>query len=112
MNGPHLFNELLVLIESQSLRAIGQSLFRLIVYFNDQAIRAYGDAGAGQWNHHVVFPRPVRWIDDHGQVRDAPDSRDRREIECVACVLRERAHTALAKDHVVIAFGHDVLGRE
>ena len=36
----------------------------------------------------------------------------RGKIECVACVLRESANASLAQDDVIIALGHDVLGRE
>ena len=51
-------------------------------------------------------------IHDDRQMRDAPNRRHRRQIEGIARVLRERANTALAQDHVVVAFSHDVLGRE
>src|SRR5262245_58850166 len=43
-------------------------------------------------------------------MRDAPDRRYRSEIKRISRVLRERAHTALAEDHVVIAFSHNVFG--
>src|SRR5947207_13400716 len=45
-------------------------------------------------------------------MRNAPDRWHRRKIESVSRMLRERAHTAFAEDHVVIAFSHDVLRRE
>src|SRR6478752_7270427 len=42
-------------------------------------------------------------------MRNASDRWHRSKIERVPRVLRERAHTAFAEDHVVIAFSHDVL---
>ena len=35
-----------------------------------------------------------------------------REVERVARVIGERPHAALAQHHVVVALGHDVLGRQ
>src|SRR5262245_17168443 len=45
-------------------------------------------------------------------MRNTPDRWHRSEIECVSRVLRERAHTAFAEDHVVIAFSHNVFSCE
>ena len=44
MDWTHFLNQLLVLVERQGLRAIGESLFGLVVNFHDQSIGAYGDA--------------------------------------------------------------------
>src|SRR2546421_2238521 len=45
-------------------------------------------------------------------MREPPNGWHGRKVERVARVLRESANTALAEDHVVVAFAHDVLGGE
>ena len=55
MNGPDFLNQLLILIESEGLRAIRQSFLGLIVNFDDQAIGAHCHSCARQRNDHIVF---------------------------------------------------------
>src|SRR6266404_2222589 len=112
MNGPHFLDELLVLIEGQRLCAVRQSLLRLVVNFDDQSVGADGDTRASQRDNHVVLARAMRWIDDDRQVRDPANRGNRREVQRVARVLRERAHAALAKHDVIVAFRHDVFRRQ
>ena len=80
--------------------------------FDNQSVGADGDARASQRDNHVVLARAMRWIDDDRQMRDAANRGNRREVEGVARVLRERAHAALAEHHIVIALRHDVFRGE
>ena len=61
---------------------------------------------------HLVAPAgAVRRVDQDRQVRDLLDRRHHGQVERVAREVRERAHAALAQDHLVVALGEDVLGR-
>jgi len=51
-----------------------------------------------------AVPVPCEGSTITGQMRNASDRRHRRKIERVPRVLRECTHTALAEDHIVIAF--------
>src|SRR5258708_38198471 len=75
-----------------------------------QAIGSNGDGGAGEWRHFVALAGAVAWIDHDGQVAEALDRRHDAEIECVAGVIGESPHSALAENYVVVALAHDVLG--
>src|SRR5437764_939678 len=110
--GPDFADEVLVLFERQGLRAVGESAFGVVVDFDDEAVGSGGDARARERHHHVVVSRSVRGVNDDGQVRDAADGGDGREVERVARVLREGAYAALAEYDVVVALGHYVLGGE
>src|SRR6476661_7482230 len=77
--------------------------------FDHETVRAGCHTGSCQRRDHIRRASAVRRINDHRQMRNASDRWHRRKIERVPRVLRERAHTAFAEDHVVIAFSHDVL---
>src|ERR1700674_5450665 len=78
--------------------------------FDDQSIGSDGDGGAGEWRHLVALAGAVAWINHDGQVAETLDGRHNAEIERVASVIREGAHSALAQDYVVASLAHDVLG--
>src|SRR6266403_1570506 len=75
-----------------------------------QAIGSNGDGGAGQWRHFVALAGAVAGINDDGQMAETLDGRHDAEIERVAGVIGEGAHSALAENYVVVALAHDVLG--
>src|SRR6266403_1922392 len=75
-----------------------------------QAIGSNGDGGAGQWRHFVALAGAVAGINDDGQMAETLDGRHDAEIECVAGVIGESPHSALAENYVVVALAHDVLG--
>src|SRR5881275_3000609 len=110
--GPDFVDEVLVLFEREGLRAVGECAFGVVVYFDDESVGSGGHARARERHHHVVVARSVRRVDDDGQVRDASNGGDGREVERVARVLGEGAYAALAEDDVVVALGHYVLGGE
>ena len=80
--------------------------------FHHDAIRTCGDSGARQWPDKMALPGRMGSIDHNRKMRDAPHSRNRSQIERVACVLREGANASLTKHDVVVSFSHDVLSRQ
>src|SRR6266404_6023325 len=81
-----------------------------MVNFDDQPISSDGYGGAGEWRYFVALAGAVAGINDDGQVAEALDGRHDAEIECVAGVIGESPHSALAENYVVVALAHDVLG--
>src|SRR6266446_8452 len=80
------------------------------MHFNNQPIGSDGYGGAGEWRYFVALAGAVAGINDDGQVAKALDGRHDAEIECVAGVIGESPHSALAENYVVVALAHDVLG--
>jgi hypothetical protein len=86
-------------------RAVG-----IVVHFHDQAVGSDGDRGARQRRDFVALAGAVAGIDDDGQMAQALDGGHDAEVERVAGVIGESAHSALAEDDVVVALAHDVFG--
>ena len=63
--------------------------------FHHDAIRTCGDSGARQGPDKMALPGRMGSIDHNRKMRDAPDHWNRREVQGVSRVLRERAHAAL-----------------
>ena len=80
----------------------------LVVDFHHESVCAGCHAGSCERRDHICRAGAVRRINDHRQMRNSPDRRHRSKIERVPRMLRERANTAFAEDHVVIALSHDV----
>ena len=68
----------------------------MIVNFDHEAVRPDCHTGARQRRDHVGVAAAVRWINDHWQMGNAANRRDRREIEGITRVLRERSHASFA----------------
>ena len=84
----------------------------MIVDFDHETICSDCHGGPSERRDHVRIPAGVRRIDDHRQMRNATNGWHGGQIERVTRVLGKRAHTSLAQDHIVIAFRHNVFGRE
>src|SRR5438105_15669060 len=108
----HFVRHLLELVEREGLRAIGKRFFRFAMHFDHQTIGADRNSGTSQRRNHVVFAGAVRGINDYRQMRNPSYRRHGSKIEGVAGVLSEGADTAFAKNDLVIAFRHNVLGRK
>src|SRR5438128_12420018 len=78
----------------------------------NEAARANRNHSTGERSHHISCTGAMRGIHDYRQMRNAANRRYRGKVERVTCVLRECAHTSLAKDDVIVAFRHDVFGCE
>ena len=61
---------------------------RIVVHLHEHTVGTRRHAGPGQRRHHVILPRGMRSIDHHRQMRDAPDRRNRCEVECCAYEAR------------------------
>src|SRR5580700_1625006 len=55
-------------------------------------------------------PAAVAGIDDDGQMAAQLHRGDHAQVECIARVIAESAHAALAEDHVVISLGENIFG--
>src|SRR5207302_10921342 len=64
--------------------------------------------GEGYLRNEFTQADRVRWIDNYRQMCFRLQERNGAEIERVACRCLERADTALAQDHVHIAFAQNV----
>jgi len=92
------------------LHAVGQSLFGLVVNFDEEAIGANRDRSARKRKNFVTLAGAVAGIDENREVAAFFDGRNDGEIERVAGEVGEGAHAAFAEHDVVVAFGEDVLG--
>src|SRR4029077_4954867 len=81
-----------------------------MVDLDDQTIGSDGDSGAGEWRYFVALAGAVAGVNHDGRGDKGLDRRHNAEIERVASVIREGAHSALAEDDVVDALAHDVPG--
>ena len=90
------------------MHAIGKGFFGLVMDFDEEAIAANGDGGAGERKNFVALACAVAGVDENRQVATFLDGRDNGEVECVAGEVGEGADTALAEHDVVVAFAHDV----
>ncbi len=97
------------LVGVDGLRAVREGFFRLVVDFNQDAVCAGGNGGAGHGQNAVATTGAVAGVDQDGQVAEALDGGDDAEVKGVSGVIGEGAHAALAEDDLVVAFAHDVL---
>ena len=74
-------------------------------------VRPDRDAAEREWLDEPALPGGMRRIDDHRQVGEVVEERDRGEVHRVARVGLERADAALAQDDVGVAAADDVLRR-
>jgi hypothetical protein len=92
------------------LDAVGEGFIGLVVDFDEEAIAADGNGGAGERENFVAFAGAVAGIDHDGEMAALFDSGDNGEVEGVAGKIGEGAHAAFAEDDVVVAFAHNVFG--
>jgi len=85
------------------LRAIGKRVIGVVVDFDEEAIGAGGDSGAGHGRHFVAAAGAVRRIRKHRKMRKFFDDRDGGDVEGVAGVGFKGADAALAENDVEIA---------
>ena len=98
------------LVGEDGLDAVGKGFFGLVMDFDEEAIGANGDGGAGKRENFVALAGTVRGIDEDGEVAAFFDGGNDRQVQGVAGEIGEGAHAAFAEHHVVVAFGKDVLG--
>ena len=79
---------------------------------DDEPVGPGGDGGAGHGSDFVAAAGAVRRFGHNRKMRELLHNRDCRDIHRVARVGLKCPDAALAQDHVVVAAGHDVLGRQ
>ena len=65
------------LVGVDGLRAVGERLFGLVVHFDQDAVSAGGDGGAGHGQHAVAPAGAVAGVDQDGQVAERAGRRER-----------------------------------
>ena len=98
------------LVGEDGLDAVGEGFVGFVVDFDEEAIGADSDGGAGKGQNFVALAGAVRGIDEDGQVAALLDGGNDGKIEGVAGEVGEGAHAALAEHDVVVALGEDVFG--
>ena len=53
-------------LREEGLHAVGEGFFRLVMNFDEEAIRADGDSGSGERQHFVALAGAVAGIDENG----------------------------------------------
>ena len=92
------------------LHAVGEGGVGAVMNFDEQAVGADGDRGAGKRQNFVAFAGAVAGIDEDRQVAALLHGGNDGEVEGVAGMVGESAHAAFAEHHVVIAFAENVFG--
>src|SRR6201992_185137 len=109
---PKLVHELLELLRKQGLGSVGKGLIRVGMNLDQQPITPCGDCGAGHGRDLVAAANTVRGIGKHRKMRELLDDRDGGDVHGIAGIGFESANASLAKHHIVITAGQDVLRRK
>ena len=80
--------------------------------FNQNTVGAGGHGGARHWWNLVAAAGAVRGIGQDRKVREFLDHGNGGNIQGIAGVAFKSTNAALAEHDLVIASGHDVLGRQ
>jgi len=103
-------NEFSEFFGKNGLHAVGEGFFGFVVNFDEEAIGASGDGGAGERKNFVAFAGAVRRIDEDRKMAAFFDGGDDGEIEGVAGEIGESTDAAFAEHDVVVAFAENVFG--
>src|SRR5579863_3019217 len=95
--------------EVERLRPIGKSALRARVNFDDEAIGAHGDCGAGDSRNQALLAGSMRWVGDHGQVREIASQGDGSKIEGVPHFGLEGFDSPLTEHDLLVAAGKQIL---
>ena len=93
------------------MRTIADGLFRARVNFHNHAIRPYRNGRLGDRRHQTALAHRVTGVDDHRQVREFVQHRDRRDIAGIARSGFKGSDAAFAEHHLRVAVRHNVLSR-
>ena len=74
------------------------------------AIGADRSRGPSQGQNHIALAGAMARIHNDGQMAGPLHCGNDTEVKCIARVIGEGAYSALAQNHLVIAFAHDILG--
>ena len=97
-------------VRAQRLRPVADRLLGLRVDLDDDPVRAGRRRGERERLDEVAPAGRVARVDDHRQVRELLEHRDRRQVEREAVGRLEGADAALAEDHGLVALLEHVLG--
>jgi len=92
------------------LHAVGEGFFGFVVNFDEEAIGASSDSGAGKRKNLVAFSGAVRGVDEDREMAAFLDGGNDGEIEGIAGEVGEGTDAAFAEHDVVVTFGKDIFG--
>ena len=96
------------LFGEDGLHAVGEGFFGFVVNFDEEAIGANSDRGAGKRQDLVALAGAVRRVDEDREMAAFLDGGNDGEIQGIAGEVREGADAAFAEHDVVVAFGEDI----
>jgi hypothetical protein len=99
-------DELVEFSRQNRLRAVGERMVGIVVYFDEQAVGPGCHSSARKRQHFVPAAGSVRGIHDDGQMAAALHGGYDAEVQRVSCVIGEGADTSLAQDHVIVSLRH------
>ena len=98
------------LFGEDGLHTVGKRFFRFVMNFDEEAVGANGDGGAGKGENFVALAGAVTGINEDRKMAAFFDGGNDGEVESVAREIGEGANAALAEHDVVVALGEDVFG--
>ena len=98
------------LFGEDGLHAVGEGFFGFVVNFDEEAIGANSDRGAGKRKNLVALAGAVRRVDEDREMAAFLDRGNDGEVEGIAGEVGEGADAAFAEHDVVVAFREDVFG--
>ena len=110
MDCQHVFCQCVKGFRAQGLVAVAQGTGRIIVHFDHDPIGPRRHSRHGHRGNQCRLAGGVAGINDDRQVSQLAQHRDGRQIQRVARVGFKGADAALAQNHLLIAFTHDVFG--
>src|SRR5437660_10288228 len=88
-------------LRQKRLHAVGERFVRLVMNFDEKAIRADGDSGARKRQDFVAFAGAVAGINEDWKMAALFYGGNKSEGECVAGKIGERSNAALGEQHNV-----------
>ena len=80
------------------------------MHLDEEPIGTDRNSGSRKRCNFIAFAGSMAGIDENRQMAQALNRGDQTQVEGVAGVVSEGAHTALAEGHFIVSLAHDVLG--
>src|SRR5574344_1627473 len=105
------FHKIVELHRRKRLLTVTQCLLRLVVHFDDKAVRSHRNRRFCKCRHHPAQTACMAWVDDDRKMRFLLQERHHADVKAVARVVVERTNAAFAQDDVFVSARHDVFCR-
>src|SRR5574344_856993 len=105
------FHKIVELRRRKRLLTVTQCLLRIVVHFDDKAVRSHRNRRFCKCRHHPAQTACMAWVDDDRKMRFLLQERHHADVKAVARVVVERTNAAFAQDDVFVSARHDVFCR-